>query len=106
CFSALGVDVFATAGTLVAAGAGAASCAGGAADADESSMPMSHAAPIAGARPNAATAVATNIFFMSNSSRDGPIESAPIGNACQRAQGPRCGESSKRSTQQRLSPSL
>jgi hypothetical protein len=65
-FVAFGARAFATlgAGTLLAAGGDAnPSCAGAAADADESSL-YSHAEPIAGTRPKIANAVAANTRFM------------------------------------------
>jgi hypothetical protein len=69
-FAAFGASAFATvgAGTLLAAGGDAnPSCAGAAADADESSL-YSHAEPIAGTRPKIANAVAANTRFMVTSS--------------------------------------
>jgi hypothetical protein len=66
-FDAFGASACATvgAGILVAAG-GDASCAGGAADAAESSL-YSHAEPIAGTRPKMVNAVAVNTRFMVSS---------------------------------------
>jgi len=69
-FTALGVSAFATvgAGTFDAAGVDAeAICSTGVADADEASL-YSHAAPIAGASPNRASAIAVNTVFMNLSS--------------------------------------
>jgi hypothetical protein len=69
-FAAFGASAFAIvgAGTLLAArGDANPSCAGGAADAAESSL-YSHAEPIAGTRPKIANAVAANTRFIVTSS--------------------------------------
>jgi hypothetical protein len=68
CFEAFGASTGAFVGALLTAGAGVeASCAGGVAEADASSM-YSHAVPIAGANPKTAIVLAANSRFMIASS--------------------------------------